>query len=181
MHSSTTKRMRSRRQKRGAAMVEAIVIMGTMLVFFGMNMWAYKAYGGKIDVQNSTRRDALYFASQTCENRNGNDPDSYTDGQLRGTPSSGGQSSLSFRGLIEAISGGGGNFDVAATARSEKAPANVEGSALTRVGAGGVERTMLTARIGSKSAVGCNEKNYGDGVLALLRLGRDVVMGIIGI
>jgi hypothetical protein len=40
---------------------------------------------------------------------------------------------------------------------------------------------MLTARIGSKSAVGCNEKNYGDGVMALLRLGRDVVMGIIGI
>jgi hypothetical protein len=162
-------------------MVEGIVVMGAMLVFFGMNLWAYKVYGGKIDSMNSTRRDALYFASQTCEKRNNSDPDSYTDSALAGVRSSGGQTSLSFRGLIESISGGGGNFDLFATARSEKEPQEVRRTALTRVGATTTSSTMLTARIGSKSAVGCNEKNYGDGVMALLRLGRDVVMGIIGI
>jgi hypothetical protein len=181
MLSRTTTSIRSRRHKRGAAMVEGIVVMGTMLVFFGMNLWAYKAYGGKIDMMSSTRRDALYFASQTCEKSNNSDPDSYTDSQLRGNASSGGQSSLSFRGLIEAIAGGGGNFDVFSTARSEKAPVDVTGRAITRNGAQGTTVTGLTARVGSKSAVGCNEKNYGDGILALLRLGRDVVMGIIGI
>ena len=172
--------MHTRSRTRGAAMVEAIVVMGTMLVFLGMNLWAYKAYGGKIDAMNSTRRDALYFASQTCEKRNGNDPDSYTDRQLAGNRSSGGQSSMSFRGLIAAIAGGGGHFDFFSTARSEKAPVVVQGNATTKVGAAGVTRTMLTARVGSQSAVGCNEKSYGDGVLALLRLGLDAMMGIVG-
>jgi hypothetical protein len=162
-------------------MVEAIVVMGTMLVFFGMNMWAYKVYGGKIDTMNSTRRDALYFASQTCENQNGSDPDKYTDSALAGTRASGGQSSLSFTGLIQAIAGGGGSFDVFATARSEKAPVAIDGRATTNVGAFTTRRTMLTARVGSKSAVGCNEKNYGDGVLALLRLGLSAIMSIVGI
>jgi hypothetical protein len=163
-------------------MVEGIVIMGTMLVFFGMNLWAYKAYGGKIDSMSSTRRDALYFASQTCEKENKTDPDSYTDPALAGNRHSGGATSLSFRFIIESIAGGGnGSFDIFATGRSEKEAKEVSGRATTKVGAAGATRTMLTARIGSKSAVGCNEKVYGDGVLGLLSLGREVVMGILGI
>lgn len=174
--------MRTRRRQRGAAMVEAIVVMGTMLVFLGMNMWAYKAYGGKIDQMNSTRRDALYFASHTCESANNSDPDSYTDSQLSGVRSSGGQSSLSFINLIKSFSGGGApNFDIFGTARSEKEPKDIQRTAMTKVGADGVTHTGLTARIGSKSAVGCNEKNYGDGVFALLKMGLDAIKSIIGI
>ena len=48
-----TKRRRGR--ARGAAMVEAIVVMCVMLVFLGMNVWAFQAYGGKIGIDATAK------------------------------------------------------------------------------------------------------------------------------
>jgi hypothetical protein len=173
---------RKRARARGAAMVEAIVIMTTMLVFLGMNVWAYKAYGGKIDQANSTRRDALYFASHSCEGANGSDPDSYTVAALKGNRNSGGGSSLSLRGMVEAVRGGGGSFDLVGTARSEKGPTAVSGTAIINANPqGGIKlvKAPLTARLATASAVGCNEKPLGDKFIALLRLGKDALMSIV--
>lgn len=88
---SIAKRVRRLRAShvRGAAMVEGIVVIVVMFLFLGMNMWAYKAYGGKIDQANSTRRDALYYASHNCQEQFGNDTDSYTDPSLRSGSSTG--------------------------------------------------------------------------------------------
>jgi hypothetical protein len=57
---------KGKRAKRGAAMVEALVVMGVMHVFLGMNIRAFKAYRGKIDQMSGARRDALFFASHSC-------------------------------------------------------------------------------------------------------------------
>jgi hypothetical protein len=160
---------------RGAAMVEAIVVMGVMLVFLGMNVWAFQAYGGKIDQMSSTRRDALFYASHSCERRLGEDPDDYTVPQLRGNNASGG-SSLSLMGIIDAIRGQG--FDFFGTARSQKGPTAVLGTATTRVGAAGATRTPLRTELRTASAVGCNEKPLGEGILALLNMGWNFVRGI---
>jgi hypothetical protein len=169
--------LRSKRaKKRGAAMVEAIVIMGTMLVFLGMNTWAFKAYGGKIDQMSSTRRDALYYASHNCEKKLGEDPDDYTVADLRGNNASGG-SSMNLMGIINAIRGKEG-FDFFGTAKSEKGPIAVAGTALTKVGAQGVEKKALSATLKTSSAVGCNEKPLGNGVLALLNMGWQFVKGL---
>jgi hypothetical protein len=161
--------------KRGAAMVEAIVIMGTMLVFLGMNTWAFKAYGGKIDQMNSTRRDALYWASHSCEKGLGNDPDKYTVADLRGNNASGG-SSMNLMGIIDAIRGKG--FDFFGTGRSTKGPIAVAGTALTKVGANGAVKSPLSANLKTASAVGCNEKPLGEGIMALLNMGWQFVKGL---
>jgi hypothetical protein len=164
------------RRARGAAMVEAIVIMGTMLVFLGMNTWAFKAYGGKIDQMSSTRRDSLYYASHSCEKKNGQDPDDYTTAELRGNNASGG-SSMTLMGIVDVIRGRSG-FDFFGTARSQKGPTAVAGTALTKVGALGVDKTPLTANLKTASAVGCNEKPMGNGVLALLNMGWNFVKSL---
>jgi hypothetical protein len=67
-------------------MVEGIVIMLSMFVMFGMNLYAVKAYGGKVDQMSSTRRDVLYFASHACDpgRQNSSDQDTYTDQALAG-------------------------------------------------------------------------------------------------
>lgn len=63
----TRNKRTNRSRSRGAAMVEGIVIMTTMLVFLGTNVWAAKAYGGKLDQASETRRDVLYYASHSCD------------------------------------------------------------------------------------------------------------------
>ena len=169
---------RDKRTKRGAAMVEAIVVMCTMMVFLGMNTWAFKAYGGKIDQMSSTRRDALYWASHSCEKGLDNDPDDYTVENLRGNNASG-QSSMTLMGIVRAVMGREG-FDFFGTGRSQKGPIAVLGTARTKAGANGVIDTPLRTNLETKSAVGCNEKPLGDGIMALLNMGWGFVKSLFG-
>jgi hypothetical protein len=168
------------RRARGAAMVEGIVVMGVMLVFLGMNLWAFKAYGGKIDQAASVRRDALYFASHSCETKNASDPDTYTVDALKGTAASGGKTSFSLMGLIASVRGKGTeDFDLLATARSKKGPVAIRGTAITSVGASGVEKSALETRVQTEAAVGCNEKPLGNGIPALLRAGWNALKSLV--
>lgn len=170
------RRLGKKRAKRGAAMVEAIVVMCVMMVFLGMNVWAFKAYGGKIDQMSSTRRDALFYASHSCERALGDDPDDYTVPQLRGNNASGG-SSMTLMGIIRSVLGRE-QFDFFGTARSTKGPIAVLGTARTKAGADGVVDTPLRTELRTASAVGCNEKPLGEGVMALLNLGWQFVRGL---
>lgn len=157
-------------------MVEAIVVMCMMLVFFGMNTWAYRAYGGKIDQMHSTRRDALFYASHSCDKKLDFDIDDYTVPELRGNNASGGrQSSLS---EIFAMLKGDQPFEFFETARSQKGTVVVAGTALSKVGAAGVEKTPLKANLRTASAVACNEKPMGEGVSAALKLGWNFIKGL---
>ena len=167
---------RRRNNQRGAAMIEGIVVMCVMLVFLGMNVWAFQAYGGTIDQMSSTRRDALFYASHSCERSLGEDPDKYTVPQLRGNNASGG-SSMTLLGIVRAIRGSE-SFDFFGTARSTKGPVAVNNTALTRVDADGSTRSPLSASLKTASAVGCNEKPLGEGILALLNMGWQFVKGL---
>jgi hypothetical protein len=166
----------NRAKQRGAAMIEAIVIMCTMLVFLGMNTWAFRAYGGKIDQMASTRRDALYYASHNCEKKLGRDPDDYTAPQLRGNDASGG-STMDLLGMVNVLRGRE-DFDFFGTSRSEKGPIAITGTAIAEVGAERASIAKLHATVKSKSAVGCNEKPLGDGAVALLNLGWQFVKSL---
>jgi hypothetical protein len=166
---------RRRRDARGAAMVEAIVIMCAMLVFFGLNTWAYKAYGGKIDQMSSTRRDALYYASHSCEKKLKVDFDDYAVSELRGNNASGG-STMTLAGIIGTFAGKG--FDFYGTAKSEKGPVAVMGTALSRVGSNGVEKSALKTNLKTVSAVSCNEKPLGNGVMAILDMGWNFIKSL---
>ncbi len=64
---STRARIKSRRAKRGAAMVEAAVVIPVMLVFLGLTMWVHNSYDEKLASQTSTRAQVLYYGSHNCE------------------------------------------------------------------------------------------------------------------
>ena len=170
----------SRAKTRGAAMIEAIVVMGTMLVFLGMTKWAFRAYGGKIDQAAASRRDALYYAAHSCDKEIDLDPDTYTDPALREPPKgSAGRSSFSLLGLVRLIRRGTADFDATATARSVKGPITINGLARTHVGAEGVVDSRLAAHLRTTSAVGCNERRLGNGLMALLRYGWNFVVSLV--
>lgn len=171
-----TQRIRKRRHQRGAAMVEGIVVMTTMLVFLGMNVWAENVYGGKLDQANSTRRDVLYYASHACESQNGADPDTYTQPQLRGIagPARAAEATgvpppdpdLDTRagGLNDTAVGGGGlNGAVERSwnsASGGKGGTAITGSVLVGRNSILVSRTPLVATVTTNSYVTCNEKSY---------------------
>ena len=48
-------------------MAEGIIVVTTLLVFFGLVIFTRDAYVGKLDQQAIARRDALFFASHNCE------------------------------------------------------------------------------------------------------------------
>ena len=165
-------------------MIEGIVVMGTMLVFLGTTMWAFRAYGGKIDQAASVRRDALYLAAHACEKPNGDDPDTYADPALKGAnstsrSSSGSSTSSSLADTAGTIRGKGGGFEIGSTARAEKGPTEIRGIAITWVGADCVDRGLLVARLRTASAVGCNEKRRGNGITALLRMGWSAIKSLV--
>ena len=60
-------RIRARRQQRGAALVEAAVVIPVMLVFLGLTMFVHNAYDEKLAAQTSTRAQVLYYGSHNCE------------------------------------------------------------------------------------------------------------------
>ena len=60
-------RSRARRATRGAALVEAAVVIPVMLVFAGLTMFSYRSYEMKVDKQMGTRAGILYYASHSCE------------------------------------------------------------------------------------------------------------------
>jgi hypothetical protein len=61
--------MRSR--ERGAAMIEGVVVVSTMLVFLGLIVFMRNAYTAKIDLQQRTRSNVLYYASHGCTGEGG--------------------------------------------------------------------------------------------------------------
>ena len=55
-----------RGKKRGAALVEAALVIPVMLVFLGTTMFAHKSYEEKIAQQASARAEILYYGSHNC-------------------------------------------------------------------------------------------------------------------
>ena len=68
MRYPTTERTRHalRRQQRGAALVEAAVIIPVMVVFLGVMQFAYYVTSGTMEAQRVANRNALDAASHDC-------------------------------------------------------------------------------------------------------------------
>src|SRR5262245_60829309 len=64
-------RRRRRARARGAAMVEAVIVLSTMLVFLGLIVWTRNSYAMKMDLQQDTRATSLYYASHACKGEKG--------------------------------------------------------------------------------------------------------------
>lgn len=65
--SARINRLRARRRQRGAALVEAAVVIPVMLVFLGLTMFVHNSYDEKLAAQTSTRAQVLYYGSHNCD------------------------------------------------------------------------------------------------------------------
>lgn len=167
------RRTRRRARSRGAAMVEGIVVVSTMLIFLGLIVWTRQAYGMKLDLQQQTRSDALYYASHACEGSVGSAQQG-TGGVVPGdNPAAGPASKAS-------------TPDKAAVSRSwNSASASANGRALWQavwdVNATGAGRSIrygrmpLTSNVSAASNLTCNERKYNSQLTAWLRFGADMV------
>lgn len=63
----TTRKRSSLRRSRGAALVEAALVLPVMVMFLGMTMFVHRSYADKIDLQATTRSEVLYYGSHNCE------------------------------------------------------------------------------------------------------------------
>jgi hypothetical protein len=177
-----------RAKQRGAAMVEGIVVMTTMLIFLGMNIWAEHVYGGKLDQANSTRRDVLYYASHGCESSNSTDDDTYTQTSLRGIsgnaintdslnepPADANRDRIG--GNINGTRAGQGVSGAVSrswnTASGGKGPQTVTGSAVVGDNSIFVTRKALSANLGTNSYSACNEKTYDNQWTAFFQFSWD--------
>ena len=68
-------------RRRGAAMVEGIVVMSAMLGFLGLISGVEHAYATKLQTQQRTRSSTLYTASHACDTGN-----SEGGGSIMGAP-----------------------------------------------------------------------------------------------
>lgn len=58
---------KKRNRQRGAALVEAAIVIPVMLVFLGLTMWIHNSYDEKLASQTSTRASVLFYASHNCD------------------------------------------------------------------------------------------------------------------
>src|SRR5512140_2576712 len=64
-------RWQKKRSRRGAALVEAAVVLPVLAIFLGLIMYEYNSYKQKISVQQTSRENSLYFASHGCRGNSG--------------------------------------------------------------------------------------------------------------
>lgn len=61
--------MSRRRNKRGAAMVEAAVVLPVLISFLGLTMMMYRGYAEKLDKNQQIRSSTLDYASHACQSQ----------------------------------------------------------------------------------------------------------------
>lgn len=156
-------------------MLEAVIVISVMVVFSGLIVWTRQAYGMKLDMQQRTRSDALYFASHGCEDSGGGigapggggtvpTPESPADraAPRTGLPDSAAvnrswnSASATLRGTASAQAA----YDM--NARGENAPINYG-------------RMALVSNVSASSNLTCNEKKYSSQLTAWFKFGVDFV------
>lgn len=56
-----------RRKHRGAALVEAAIVIPSMLIFVGLIVFTFRSYRTKLDMQTKARAGVLSYASHGCD------------------------------------------------------------------------------------------------------------------
>ncbi|CAN5923792.1 hypothetical protein BH11MYX4_BH11MYX4_10260 [soil metagenome] len=159
-----------RAARRGAALVEAAVVIPVMLVFLGCIMFANRSYEAKLDKQMGTRAGILYYASHNCEG----DVPAGISPPIRTTGDSGQSQGGAPSGAATDPNrlGGGGNTGGASagmdrswnTAKAAPPDTPVYGSAVQDR-----TRVFLNRDIHAESQVACNEKPFPNKWIAIIQ------------
>lgn len=145
----------NRRGERGAALVEAALVIPVMVVFLGLIMFTHRSYDVKMDKQLGTRAGTLYYASHACKGEIPADVVPSLDDADPGLPGSaadknagkiGGSNSAGASAAVKR-----GNTNVTAKPK----PTDVKGSAVQNGQTFGLTRPVTAA-----SEVACNEEVF---------------------
>jgi len=148
--SSSAKRIARRSRSRGAALVEAALVLPVMVSFLGLTMFVHRSYADKIDMQATTRSEILYYGSHNCE---GNPPAEISKQGDVANPTPGADGNTQAMGGKAGVTGGlDRNWQLAKSSRSGQTQA--QKVVLWK------QSYMLSRPIHADSEVACNEKRY---------------------
>jgi len=154
---------RCRASHRGAALVEAAVVMPVIVTFLGMMMWFHNLHVVEQDTALKARYEALSRASHGCGVGGGNFADSSVSDALG--PGDGSNA---------LAAAGKGLFQGALSLLFS--PSTVEEHGVAQ---GGLFASAWTHDVHHTSKVMCNEPKYPDGLLGLLPFATNIAMGAI--
>ena len=158
---------RARRRSRGAALVEAALVLPVMLVFLGLTMHVHQSYQDKTDLQMATRAESLYYGSHNCKEQ---PPTEITE---QGKPSTGfpGKNSGTATESADPNSGQGGEADLDGRAGKvgisgglsrdwQLTSSSRSGSTKNTKGVFWKQSFLMNRTINAKSEVACNEEAF---------------------
>lgn len=164
-----------RARRRGAALVEAALVLPVMIVFLGCIMFAHRAYDTKLDRQMATRAGTLYYASHNCEGDIPAElaaPSTQADDADPGLGNNPGDGAKGKLGNENSGSLNNGLSRAKAKARIVQENIPVNGSAVLNG-----KREGLTMRIKAASTVACNEKAYPSKWTAAVKFMKNFLTG----
>jgi hypothetical protein len=154
-------------------MVESIIVISTMLIFLGLIVWTRQAYGMKLDMQQRTRSDTLYYASHGCENTGGGIGRAGGGGTIPGgggpAANAAGKSGLPDAAAVNR------SWNTASGSLSGTANAQAVWDQNARGGNASISygKLPLSASVTASSQYACNEKKYDSQLTAWFKFGVD--------
>jgi hypothetical protein len=166
-------RLRRRIGARGAAMIEGVIVVTTMLVFMGLIVWTRKSYGMKLDLQQQTRSNVLYYASHGCTGANASDaPSGTVDGSGSEAENAAQKSNVPNKAAASRT------FNTASASANDTSSWQTVWDVNATGGQGSsinLQKQSLSRPISAASKVTCNEKKYDNQWLAWFQFGVDFV------
>lgn len=156
-------------------MVEGVVVLSTMLVFFGLIVFTRNSYAEKLDLQQGTRSEVLYYASHACE---GNRPQGIQTGSESEDVGGEGQAKaeqVGNRTPERSAAALGRSWNTASASRDSRVNGimTVDQNARGGGGAMNLQRTPISRSVHAESTVACNEKRYDNPWTAWVKYGVD--------
>lgn len=150
-----TRAFPKRSRTRGAALVEASVVIPTLLVFLGLIVYVHKSYDSKMNKQMGTRASVLYYASHGCEGAAPESTVPIVDApNPNDDPASQGKADKA-AGKLDANSRAGLDRRMNLV-RAQPADTDLSPTHIVRDG----QSHFLSRKIKAASEVACNEKRY---------------------
>ncbi len=152
-------------------MIEAVIVISTMVVFMGLIVFTRKAYGMKLDLQQQTRSNTLFYSSHGCTGVGGKTIAG--TGTIDGSPeaeAAASKSSLPDKGAATS------SWNMTSATATDTAVWHTAWDVNAQNGGAiDLQRQALNRQVHAASSVGCNEKHYDSQWSAWLKFGVDFV------
>lgn len=171
------KRRTNRARSRGAAMIEGVIVVSTMLVFMGFINYSRQSYGMKLDLQQQTRSSSLYFASHACEGGGG-----ATKGAGGTVPGDNPAAGAAGKSGQEGAAAASRSYNTASATAQKTASFQATWDVNAKGGDASINLQKQTGQrsINAASKVTCNEKEYKNQWTAWAQFGMDFAMNLGG-